>query len=132
MKWWTGCVCKTRRSVIAAFLSETMAERPLSFLNCVTKSVIFTCRLFTQEAFFGKDLLDTSRQHKLSSDHLSEDAASLSYKANVNASFLDPSFDPLLSSSSAPAKPGTHGTWHPCHVTLIFLSVKLRHASSAS
>ncbi|XP_016019394.2 histone-lysine N-methyltransferase 2C isoform X10 [Rousettus aegyptiacus] len=65
---------------------------------------------YLQEAFFGKDLLDTSRQNKLSLDHLSEDTASLSYKTNMKPSFLDPSFDPLLSSSSTPAKPGTHGT----------------------
>ncbi|KAM8774237.1 histone-lysine N-methyltransferase 2C [Rhynchonycteris naso] len=65
---------------------------------------------YLQEAFFGKDLLDTSRQNKLSLDSLSEDAAQLSYKTGVNVQFLGPSLDPLLSSSSAPAKPGTHGT----------------------
>ncbi|XP_078293433.1 histone-lysine N-methyltransferase 2C isoform X19 [Panthera onca] len=65
---------------------------------------------YLQEAFFGKDLLDTSRQNKLSLDNLSEDAAQLSYKTNMNTNFLDPSLDPLLSSSSTPAKPGTHGT----------------------
>ncbi|XP_058579708.1 histone-lysine N-methyltransferase 2C isoform X10 [Neofelis nebulosa] len=63
---------------------------------------------YLQEAFFGKDLLDTSRQNKLSLDNLSEDAAQLSYKTNMNTNFLDPSLDPLLSSSSTPAKPGTH------------------------
>ncbi|XP_043445935.1 histone-lysine N-methyltransferase 2C isoform X19 [Prionailurus bengalensis] len=65
---------------------------------------------YLQEAFFGKDLLDTSRQNKLSLDNLSEDTAQLSYKTNMNTNFLDPSLDPLLSSSSTPAKPGTHGT----------------------
>ncbi|XP_047704631.1 histone-lysine N-methyltransferase 2C isoform X14 [Prionailurus viverrinus] len=65
---------------------------------------------YLQEAFFGKDLLDTSRQNKLSLDNLSEDTAQLSYKTNTNTNFLDPSLDPLLSSSSTPAKPGTHGT----------------------
>ncbi|XP_049499052.1 histone-lysine N-methyltransferase 2C isoform X15 [Panthera uncia] len=65
---------------------------------------------YLQEAFFGKDLLDTSRQNKLSSDNLSEDVAQLSYKTNTNTDFLDPSLDPLLSSSSTPAKPGTRGT----------------------
>ncbi|XP_066241483.1 histone-lysine N-methyltransferase 2C isoform X3 [Saccopteryx leptura] len=65
---------------------------------------------YLQEAFFGKDLLDTSRQNKLSLDNLSEDAAQLSCKTGVNTQFLDPSLDPLLSSSSAPAKPGAHGT----------------------
>ncbi|XP_054449392.1 histone-lysine N-methyltransferase 2C [Pteronotus mesoamericanus] len=65
---------------------------------------------YLQEAFFGKDLLDTSRQNKLSLDNLSEDTAPLMYKANVNTHFLDTSLDPLLSSSSAPAKPGAHGT----------------------
>ncbi|XP_021566107.1 histone-lysine N-methyltransferase 2C isoform X2 [Carlito syrichta] len=64
---------------------------------------------YLQEAFFGKDLLDTSRQNKLSLDNLSEDAAQLSYKTNTNTGFLDP-LDPLLSSSSAPAKSGTQGT----------------------
>ncbi|XP_053781964.1 histone-lysine N-methyltransferase 2C isoform X7 [Desmodus rotundus] len=65
---------------------------------------------YLQEAFFGKDLLDTSRQNKLSLDNLPEDAAPLPYKTNVNTHFLDPSLDPLLSSSSTPVKPGAHGT----------------------
>ncbi|KAM5205546.1 histone-lysine N-methyltransferase 2C isoform 7-T7 [Hipposideros larvatus] len=65
---------------------------------------------YLQEAFFGKDLLDTSRQNKLSLDNLSEDAAQLSYKTNMNTNFLDPSLDPLLSASSTPAKPGAHGS----------------------
>ncbi|XP_016052433.1 PREDICTED: histone-lysine N-methyltransferase 2C isoform X1 [Miniopterus natalensis] len=65
---------------------------------------------YLQEAFFGKDLLDTSRQNKLNLDNLSEDTAQLSYKTSVNTHFLDPSLDPLLSSSSTPAKPGAHGT----------------------
>ncbi|KAM9185757.1 histone-lysine N-methyltransferase 2C [Dugong dugon] len=65
---------------------------------------------YLQEAFFGKDLLDTSRQYKLSLDNLSEDAAQLSCKTNMNTNFLDPSLEPLLTSSSTPAKPATHGT----------------------
>ncbi|XP_070473033.1 histone-lysine N-methyltransferase 2C isoform X9 [Equus przewalskii] len=65
---------------------------------------------YLQEAFFGKDLLDTSRQNRLSLDNVSEDTSQLSYKTNMNTNFLDPSLDPLLSSSSTPAKPGTHGT----------------------
>lgn len=68
--------------------------------------------IFIYEAFFGKDLLDTSRQNKLSLDNLSEDTAHLSYKTNMNTNFLDPSLDPLLSSSSTPAKPGPHGMWN--------------------
>ncbi|CAI9160889.1 unnamed protein product [Rangifer tarandus platyrhynchus] len=64
---------------------------------------------YLQEAFFGKDLLDTTRQNKLSLDNLSEDTTQLSYKTNTNTNFLDPSLDPLLSSSSTPAKPGAHG-----------------------
>ncbi|XP_055447305.1 histone-lysine N-methyltransferase 2C isoform X5 [Bubalus kerabau] len=65
--------------------------------------------VYLQEAFFGKDLLDTTRQNKLSLDNLSEDTTQLSYKTNTNTTFLDPSLDPLLSSSSMPAKPGAHG-----------------------
>ncbi|XP_075406308.1 histone-lysine N-methyltransferase 2C isoform X2 [Tenrec ecaudatus] len=65
---------------------------------------------YLQEAFFGKDLLDTSRQYKLSLDNLSEDTTQLSCKTNMNTNFLDPSLDPLLSSSSTPAKPATQGT----------------------
>ncbi|XP_065795577.1 histone-lysine N-methyltransferase 2C isoform X7 [Muntiacus reevesi] len=64
---------------------------------------------YLQEAFFGKDLLDITRQNKLSLDNLSEDTTQLSYKTNTNTNFLDPSLDPLLSSSSTPAKPGAHG-----------------------
>ncbi|XP_006873731.1 PREDICTED: histone-lysine N-methyltransferase 2C [Chrysochloris asiatica] len=65
---------------------------------------------YLQEAFFGKDLLDTSRQYKLSLDNLSEDTAQLSCTTTMNTNFLDPSLDPLLSSSSTPAKPATQGT----------------------
>ncbi|XP_036885418.1 histone-lysine N-methyltransferase 2C isoform X11 [Sturnira hondurensis] len=65
---------------------------------------------YLQEAFFGKDLLDTSRQNKLSLDNLPEDPAPLPCRTSMNAHFLDPSLGPLLSSSSAPAKPGAHGT----------------------
>ncbi|XP_037691694.1 histone-lysine N-methyltransferase 2C isoform X3 [Choloepus didactylus] len=64
---------------------------------------------YLQEAFFGKDLLDASRQNKLSLDNLSEDAAQFSCKTNMNTHFLEPSLDPLLSSSSTSAKPGTQG-----------------------
>ncbi|XP_060052806.1 histone-lysine N-methyltransferase 2C isoform X2 [Erinaceus europaeus] len=63
---------------------------------------------YLQEAFFGKDLLDTSRQHKLNADNLSEDPAPLSYPTGMSTSFLDP-LEPLLSSSSTPAKPAVQG-----------------------
>ncbi|KAM5156931.1 histone-lysine N-methyltransferase 2C [Mantella aurantiaca] len=59
---------------------------------------------YLQEAFFGKNLLDTSRQNKQSIEHLSEDAAHVPYKANINATFLDPSSDPLLSSAATPSR----------------------------
>ncbi|KAM7121251.1 histone-lysine N-methyltransferase 2C isoform 5-T5 [Molossus nigricans] len=65
---------------------------------------------YLQEAFFGKDLLDTSRQNRLNVDSLSGDPAQLSCETHVNAPFLDPSSDPLLSASSTPAKPAAHGT----------------------
>ncbi|XP_075778908.1 histone-lysine N-methyltransferase 2C isoform X10 [Pelodiscus sinensis] len=59
---------------------------------------------YLQEAFFGKDLLDTSRQSKLSLDNLSEESLLLPCKTNQTANFLDPSSDPLLSSASTPAQ----------------------------
>ncbi|XP_077347298.1 histone-lysine N-methyltransferase 2C isoform X4 [Lithobates pipiens] len=59
---------------------------------------------YLQEAFFGKNLLDTSRQNKPSIENLSEDTTQLPYKANINATFLDPSSDPLLSSAATPSK----------------------------
>ncbi|XP_062982276.1 histone-lysine N-methyltransferase 2C isoform X3 [Elgaria multicarinata webbii] len=67
---------------------------------------------YLQEAFFGKDLLDTSRQSKPSLDHLCEESLNISYKTNLSTNFLDPSSDPLLSSTStpAPSKSGTQGT----------------------
>ncbi|XP_072508255.1 histone-lysine N-methyltransferase 2C isoform X4 [Notamacropus eugenii] len=65
---------------------------------------------YLQEAFFGKDLLDTSRQNKLCLDNLSEESASqLGCKTSMNTNFLDPTSDPLLSSTSTPMKPGTQG-----------------------
>ncbi|XP_055277571.1 histone-lysine N-methyltransferase 2C isoform X4 [Moschus berezovskii] len=75
---------------------------------------------YLQEAFFGKDLLDTTRQNKLSLDNLSEDTTQLSYKTNTT--FLDPSLDPLLSSSSTPAKPGAHGMQGPADDPLADIS----------
>lgn len=46
----------------------------------------------------------------------------------MNTNFLDPSLDPLLSSSSTPPKPGTHGMWNNSqmlyHMTVIFLLIK--------
>uniref|UniRef100_A0A8D0LC28 HMG box domain-containing protein n=1 Tax=Sphenodon punctatus TaxID=8508 RepID=A0A8D0LC28_SPHPU len=70
---------------------------------------------YLQEAFFGKDLLDTSRQSKLSLDNLSEESLQLSCKTNLSTNFLDPSSDPLLSSAStpAPSKQGAQGTSDP-------------------
>ncbi|MGH0162884.1 UNVERIFIED_CONTAM: hypothetical protein FKN15_002407 [Acipenser sinensis] len=62
-----------------------------------------------EEAFFGRNLLDTSRQSRLSLDFLSdEDPARIDGRTpSVNTNFLDPSSDPLLSSTSTPisAKP---------------------------
>ncbi|MGH0171527.1 UNVERIFIED_CONTAM: hypothetical protein FKN15_061518 [Acipenser sinensis] len=62
-----------------------------------------------EEAFFGRNLLDTSRQSRLSLDALSdEDLARIDGRTpSVNTNFLDPSSDPLLSSTSTPisAKP---------------------------
>ncbi|XP_075602786.1 histone-lysine N-methyltransferase 2C isoform X10 [Balearica regulorum gibbericeps] len=59
---------------------------------------------YLQEAFFGKDLLDTSRQNKMSLDNLPEESLPLSCKTNLTTNFLDPSSDPLLSSTSVPAQ----------------------------
>ncbi|XP_060638587.2 histone-lysine N-methyltransferase 2C isoform X4 [Anolis sagrei] len=66
---------------------------------------------YLQEAFFGKDLLDTSRQSKPSLDHLGEENLNISCKTNLSTNFLDPSSDPLLSSTSTPVPPkaGTQG-----------------------
>ncbi|KAL6032239.1 hypothetical protein STEG23_032379, partial [Scotinomys teguina] len=97
-------------------LPDTLVDEPVSVAESTEKikkryrkrknKLEETFPAYLQEAFFGKDLLDTSRQNKLSLDNISEDAAQLSYKTG----FLDPSSDPLLSSSSASAKPGTQGT----------------------
>ncbi|XP_075811542.1 histone-lysine N-methyltransferase 2C isoform X16 [Microtus pennsylvanicus] len=94
-------------------LPDTLVDEPVSVAESTEKikkryrkrknKLEETFPAYLQEAFFGKDLLDTSRQNKLSLDNLSEDAAQLSYKTG----FLDTSSDPLLSSSSASAKPGT-------------------------
>ncbi|XP_053569781.1 histone-lysine N-methyltransferase 2C isoform X3 [Bombina bombina] len=66
---------------------------------------------YLQEAFFGRNLLDTSRQSKANTENLSEDASQLLYKTNINNTFLDPSSDPLLSSAATltPSKHGAEG-----------------------
>ncbi|XP_054847651.1 histone-lysine N-methyltransferase 2C isoform X2 [Eublepharis macularius] len=71
-----------------------------------------TFPVYLQEAFFGKDLLDTSRHSKPSLDNLSEESLNISCKVNLNTNFLDLSSDLLPSSSStpAPSKLGTQGT----------------------
>ncbi|XP_053324300.1 histone-lysine N-methyltransferase 2C isoform X3 [Spea bombifrons] len=70
---------------------------------------------YLQEAFFGRNLLDTSKQSKTSMENLSEDASQQLYKANVSSSFLDPSCDPLLSSAATltPSKPNEGGPPDP-------------------
>lgn len=62
------------------------------------------CLSSLQEAFFGKDLLDISRQSKMSLNNLSEESLLMSCKTNQTTNFLDPSSDPLLSSASTPAQ----------------------------
>ncbi|XP_061443616.1 histone-lysine N-methyltransferase 2C isoform X3 [Rhineura floridana] len=66
---------------------------------------------YLQEAFFGKDLLDTSKQRKPSLDNICGESLNNLCKANLNTNFLDPSSDPLLSSTStpAPSKSGMQG-----------------------
>ncbi|KAH0627606.1 hypothetical protein JD844_003551, partial [Phrynosoma platyrhinos] len=64
---------------------------------------------YLQEAFFGKDLLDTSRQSKPNLDRLGEESLNISCKTNLSTNFLDPSSDPLLSSASTPT-PSKAGT----------------------
>ncbi|XP_041421719.1 histone-lysine N-methyltransferase 2C isoform X3 [Xenopus laevis] len=70
---------------------------------------------YLQEAFFGRNLLDTSRQNKASTEHLTEDTSNILYKANVNTSFLDPSSDPMLSSAATltPSKHSEGGSRDP-------------------
>ncbi|XP_043922826.1 histone-lysine N-methyltransferase 2C [Protopterus annectens] len=57
--------------------------------------------VYLQEAFFGKELLDTSKQNSLTSDTLSESFHLTNKSANVKSSLLDPSSDPLLSAATA-------------------------------
>ncbi|KAM4687610.1 histone-lysine N-methyltransferase 2C [Discoglossus pictus] len=67
---------------------------------------------YLQEAFFGRNLLDTSRQSKANTENLSEVASPIFFnKTNMNATFLDPSSDPLLSSAATltPSKHGAEG-----------------------
>ncbi|XP_075683472.1 histone-lysine N-methyltransferase 2C isoform X3 [Rhinoderma darwinii] len=68
---------------------------------------------YLQEAFFGRNLLDTSKQNKLSIGNFSGGAAPILYKANLNATFLDPSSDPLLSSAATPSKNVDGGSHDP-------------------
>ncbi|KAE8595665.1 hypothetical protein XENTR_v10015836 [Xenopus tropicalis] len=70
---------------------------------------------YLQEAFFGRNLLDTSRQSKASTENLTEDTSHILYRANVNTSFLDPSSDPMLSSAATftPSKQSEGSTRDP-------------------
>ncbi|XP_069814968.1 histone-lysine N-methyltransferase 2C isoform X6 [Dendropsophus ebraccatus] len=68
---------------------------------------------YLQEAFFGRNLLDTSRQNKPSIENPSEEAATSLHKANLNSTFLDPSSDPLLSSAATPSKNTDGGSQDP-------------------
>ncbi|XP_053350621.1 histone-lysine N-methyltransferase 2C isoform X4 [Clarias gariepinus] len=68
--------------------------------------------LYLQEAFFGKDLLDKSKQSKqaLEPGPGDEDVAHGDSKPpSANSSFLDPSSDPLLSAAATPIS-GKAGT----------------------
>ncbi|KAL4630959.1 histone-lysine N-methyltransferase 2C [Arapaima gigas] len=67
---------------------------------------------YLQEAFFGKDLLDKSKQSKqaLEAGLSDDDPAQAGSKApSANSSFLDPSSDPLLSAATTPVS-GKAGT----------------------
>ncbi|CAJ0921320.1 unnamed protein product [Ranitomeya imitator] len=66
---------------------------------------------YLQEAFFGRNLLDTSRQNKFGIENPSEEAATILYRVNLNSTFLDPSSDPLLSSAATPSK-NAHAEMH--------------------
>ncbi|XP_066441659.1 histone-lysine N-methyltransferase 2C isoform X2 [Eleutherodactylus coqui] len=68
---------------------------------------------YLQEAFFGRNLLDTSRQNKSNIENSSEDAATILYKTHLNSTFLDPSSDPLLSSAATPSKNADGGSQDP-------------------
>ncbi|XP_030054215.1 histone-lysine N-methyltransferase 2C isoform X2 [Microcaecilia unicolor] len=68
-----------------------------------------TFPMYLQEAFFGKDLLETSRQSKMSLQNLSEEPPTFLYKTTMNISFLDTSSDPLLASALAPTKQRNQG-----------------------
>ncbi|XP_063777929.1 histone-lysine N-methyltransferase 2C isoform X2 [Pseudophryne corroboree] len=59
---------------------------------------------YLQEAFFGRNLLDTSRQNKPSIGSSPENTSQHLHKANINSTFLDPTSDPLLSSAATPSK----------------------------
>nr|XP_033787549.1 histone-lysine N-methyltransferase 2C isoform X5 [Geotrypetes seraphini] len=64
---------------------------------------------YLQEAFFGKDLLETSRQSKMSLQNLSEEQSTFLCKTTMNTSVLDTSSDPLLTSALVPAKQRNQG-----------------------
>ncbi|XP_069585854.1 histone-lysine N-methyltransferase 2C isoform X5 [Ranitomeya imitator] len=68
---------------------------------------------YLQEAFFGRNLLDTSRQNKFGIENPSEEAATILYRVNLNSTFLDPSSDPLLSSAATPSKNAHGGSQDP-------------------
>uniref|UniRef100_A0AAQ5ZWI3 [histone H3]-lysine(4) N-methyltransferase n=1 Tax=Amphiprion ocellaris TaxID=80972 RepID=A0AAQ5ZWI3_AMPOC len=69
---------------------------------------------YLQEAFFGKDLLDKSKQSRQQGveSGLLEDGQSQVERKHPTTSFLDPSSDPLLSASTAslPARPAAAQT----------------------
>ncbi|XP_029444302.1 histone-lysine N-methyltransferase 2C isoform X2 [Rhinatrema bivittatum] len=73
-----------------------------------------TFPMYLQEAFFGKDLLDTSRQSKMNLRNLPDEPPTFLMKTTMGTSFLDPTSDPLLSSASTlfPSKQRAQGGAH--------------------
>ncbi|XP_069047073.1 histone-lysine N-methyltransferase 2C isoform X5 [Lepisosteus oculatus] len=94
-------------------LPETPVEETVPGSECLEKAkkryrkkknkLEETFPTYLQEAFFGKDLLDTSRQNRLNleSNLSDEDPTQAESKPpSANTSFLDPSSDPLLSAAT--------------------------------
>lgn len=101
------CFLRMSRTLSKWFLKKAVNTEVTSLLYCRV-----------QEAFFGKDLLDKSKQSRQQGveSGLLEEGQSQVERKHPATSFLDPSSDPLLSSSttSLPTRSTAARTYTQC------------------
>lgn len=100
-----------------AFPKNDVRKGKLTVLKgkCQHREMTSVLCCHVQEAFFGKDLLDKSKQSRQQGveSGLMEEGQSQVERRHPTTSFLDPSSNPLLSTSTAslPARPAAARTY---------------------